>query len=63
MDSDDDKSHFDYKQIVKHESKSKKAQKKAKRKEKQVQEDNFKLDLADSRFSAIFDNQLLWPWI
>ena len=56
MDSDDDKSHFDYKQIVKHESKSKKAQKKAKRKEKQVQEDNFKLDLADSRFSAIFDN-------
>ena len=56
MDSDDEKSHFDYKEIVKRESKSKKAQKKAKRREKALQDDNFKLDLADSRFSAIFEN-------
>merc|ERR1719225_528047 len=32
MDSDDDKSHFDYKDIVKNESRSKKAQKKAAKK-------------------------------
>ena len=56
MDSDDEKSHFDYKEIVKRESKSKKAQNKAKRREKALQNDNFKLDLADSRFSAIFEN-------
>jgi hypothetical protein len=55
MDSDDDKEHFDYKDIVKKESKSKKARRKADRKVKDADKDNFKLDLKDSRFSAIFD--------
>ena len=62
MDSDDDKSHFDYKDIVKNESRSKKAQKKAAKKLArskggQVENANeFKLDLQDNRFSAIFQN-------
>ncbi len=59
MDSDDDKAHFDYKEIVKQDSKSKKAKKKAlKRKATDAPgtEDNFQVDLKDNRFSAIFDN-------
>ena len=68
MDSDDDKSHFDYKDIVKNESRSKKAQKKAAKKlarsaaaaasKGQAAENanEFKLDLQDTRFSAIFEN-------
>jgi hypothetical protein len=56
MDSDDDKEHFDYKEIVKEDSKSKKARRKAERKAKDTDKDNFKLDLQDSRFSAIFDS-------
>ena len=65
MDSDDDKSHFDYKDIVKNESRSKKAQKKAAKKLAKLAKskghdrenaNEFKLDLQDTRFSAIFQN-------
>ena len=65
MDSDDDKSHFDYKDIVKNESRSKKAQKKAAKKlaklakskgQDRENANEFKLDLQDTRFSAIFQN-------
>ena len=65
MDSDDEKSHFDYKDIVKNESRSKKAQKKAAKKlaklakskgQDRENANEFKLDLQDTRFSAIFQN-------
>ncbi len=56
MDSDDDKEHFDYKEIVKQESKKKKKKKRGRGDEdsKSQQTDNFKLDLQDKRFEAIF---------
>merc|ERR1712025_1076015 len=61
MDSDDDRKHFDYKEIVDNESKSKKKRMKKKNKKKGENnpaegEDNFKMDLEDQRFSAIFNN-------
>ncbi|TRY75124.1 hypothetical protein TCAL_16850 [Tigriopus californicus] len=59
MDSDDEKGHFDYKDIVERE-KGKKAKKGRKRKnpeEKQpVAEDVFEMDLQDDRFAAVFHN-------
>ena len=54
MDSDD-KEHFDYKEIVKKESKSSKKLKRALAKAKS-EEQNFKVDLDDDRFSAVFQN-------
>jgi len=61
MGSDDDHKHFDYKEIVDNESKSKKKRMKKKNKKKGENisaegEDNFKMDLEDQRFSAIFNN-------
>ena len=53
MDSDDDKAHFDYKDIVKNESKRKK---KRKAEKQEVDSDHFQMDLKDPRFSAIFEN-------
>ena len=56
MDSDDDKQHFDYKDIIKKESKkAKKLRKKLERAKNEVEE-NFKVDLDDNRFSAVFQN-------
>ena len=55
MDSDDDRQHFDYKDIVEHETKSKKRRMKRKKNEK-TPEDNFEMDLQDERFSGIFNN-------
>ncbi len=49
---DDDKEHFDYKNIVKTEKKKKK---KKLKKNTAVKEDNFKIDVTDERFSAVFD--------
>lgn len=56
MESDDDKDHFDYKDIVKRESKKDKKRKKKRAAAGDDDEagDNFKMDLADERFSAIF---------
>lgn len=56
MDSDDDKEHFDYKEIVKKESKKSKKRRKQQEKLKNAQEENFKLDLKDDRFVAVFEN-------
>merc|ERR1712025_99615 len=61
MDSDDDRKHFDYKEIVENETKSKKKRMKKKNKKKGENisadgEDNFKMDFEDQRFSAIFNN-------
>lgn len=57
MDSDDDRKHFDYKDIVKNEGKRKKRKRGGKKEQKVAEnEDNFQLDLADSRFSAVFNN-------
>jgi len=57
MDSDDDKKHFDYKDIVEQETKSKKRRmKKKKSMNKNTPEDDFKMDLSDERFSGIFNN-------
>lgn len=53
MESDDDKDHFDYKEIVNKESKKSK-KRKNKRDTKEEEEDNFKIDFNDERFSAIF---------
>jgi hypothetical protein len=60
MDSDDDKHHFDYKEIVAKESKKDKGKKK-KRSSKQIEngtasDEQFRIDLKDDRFSAIFDH-------
>ena len=55
MDSDDDRQHFDYKDIVEQETKSKKRRMKRKKNEK-TPEDNFEMDLQDERFSGIFNN-------
>ena len=59
MDSDDDKAHFDYKEIVKKSTLSKKKEKKRKRKNSETaanQDDDFQMDLKDPRFAAIFHN-------
>lgn len=52
MESDDDKDHFDYKEIVKKESK--KSKKRKNKKANEEKEDDFKIDFNDQRFSAIF---------
>merc|ERR1712080_808495 len=56
MDSDDDRQHFDYKEIVKKESKKSKKLRKKLEKAKTEMEENFKVDLDDARFSAVFQN-------
>ncbi len=61
MDSDDEKAHFDYKDIVKKESKEGKKKKKVTRLVKEKKkiaptEEDFKLNLEDRRFSAVFNN-------
>jgi hypothetical protein len=56
MDSDDDKQHFDYKEIVKKESKKSKKLKRRLEKAKSEMEENFKVDLDDERFSAVFQS-------
>ena len=58
MDSDDEKSHFDYKTIVEQETKDKskkrKKWKKNKNKTDEVKTDGFDVNLADDRFAAVF---------
>jgi len=54
MDSDEDRNHFDYKEIVKKGAKTKK--KKTNQKQPSEEVDDFKLELSDSRFTAVFDN-------
>lgn len=65
MDSDDDKNHFDFKQIRETENKdaSKSKKKKWSKKKKKVEEskptkkeDNFKVDVKDDRFSALYSS-------
>ena len=58
MDSDDEKDHFNFKDIVESESKSGKSKKKWKKKKKELEipsEDNFNVDVTDDRFSALFN--------
>merc|ERR1712227_616239 len=59
MDSDDEKDHFDFKHIVEAESKDGKSKKKKwKKKKKELEvpaDDNFAVDVADNRFSAMFN--------
>eukprot|EP00092_Neocalanus_flemingeri_P015832 GFUD01017137.1.p1 GENE.GFUD01017137.1~~GFUD01017137.1.p1 ORF type:complete len:658 (+),score=333.16 GFUD01017137.1:57-2030(+) len=58
MDSDDEKEHFNFKDIVESETKSGKSKKKKwKKKKKEVEiptEDNFSVDVTDDRFSSLF---------
>jgi len=57
MDSDDEKDHFNFKDIVESETKSVKSKKKWKKKKKQLEipeEDSFNVNVSDSRFSALF---------
>merc|ERR1711909_253230 len=57
MDSDDEKDHFNFKDIVESETKSVKSKKKWKKKKKQLEipeEDSFNMNVSDSRFSALF---------
>merc|ERR1712002_579357 len=57
MDSDDEKDHFNFKDIVESETKSAKSKKKWKKKKKQLEipvEDSFEVNVSDSRFSALF---------
>jgi len=60
MDSDDDKAHFDYKEIVKTDNLSKKKLKKLKKKQQkntaEQKEDDFRMDLKDDRFGAMYEN-------
>ena len=59
MDSDDEKNHFNFKDIVKKETKTGAAKKKWKKKRKDYTvkpvEDNFSVDVEDNRFSALFN--------
>merc|ERR1711936_648644 len=57
MDSDDEKDHFNFKDIVESQTKSVKSKKKWKKKKKQLEipeEDSFNVNVSDSRFSALF---------
>jgi len=57
MDSDDEKDHFNYKDIVESETKSIKSKKKWRKKKKELEiptEDSFNVDVTDTRFSALF---------
>ena len=56
MDSEDDKSHFDYRNVVENETKTSTKKKKKKLKGKKAEEkgDSFVVDVKDDRFSAIF---------
>lgn len=56
MDSDDDKQHFDYKEIVKKDSKKKKKKDKKRKGSKQENQDDFEMNLGDNRFADIFKN-------
>ena len=56
MDSEDEKNHFDYKEIIKTESKGSKKLKKKMAKAKREAEENFKVDVNDERFSAVFSS-------
>jgi len=59
MDSDDDKNHFDYKEIVKTDTMSKKKLKKLKKKkdkEDATKGDDFQMNLHDDRFGAVFES-------
>ena len=62
MDEDDNKQHFNLKDIMESEKKggSKKKQRKRKRLEKDLAkpEDNFQIDVKDSRFDAIYSNHM-----
>ena len=57
MDSDDEKEHFDFKHILEAENKEGKKKKKWKKKKKELDipiQDNFSVDVADTRFSAVY---------
>jgi len=57
MDSDDEKDHFNFKDIVESETKITKKSKKWKKKKKELEvpvNDNFEVDVSDGRFSALF---------
>ena len=57
MDSDDEKDHFNFNDIVESETKSGKSKKKWKKKKKELEipaEDSFALDVTDDRYSALF---------
>ena len=57
MDSDEDRDHFDYKEIVKRESKSKKRRlKKGSKPDEEKKVEDFELDIKDKRFHAVFEN-------
>ena len=53
MDEKDDRQHFSLKGIMEKEKKSKKKRKR-KAKDEEIMEDNFNVDLKDSRFDALF---------
>lgn len=53
MDEKDDRQHFSLKGIMEKEKKSKKKRKR-KAKDEEIVEDNFNVDLKDSRFDALF---------
>jgi len=53
MDEKDDRQHFSLKGIMENEKKSKKKRKR-KAKDEEVVDDNFNVDLEDSRFDALF---------
>ena len=57
MDSDDERNHFNYKDIVESETKSGKSKRWKKKKKASVKpvEDNFAVDVADDRFGALFN--------
>merc|ERR1712098_790307 len=57
VDSDDEKNHFNFKDIVENETNPTKTKKKWKKKKKEVikpVEDNFSVDVSDERFGALF---------
>ncbi|XP_078086493.1 ESF1 homolog [Mustelus asterias] len=57
-DEEEDRKHFNYDKIVEHQNLSKKKKKKLIKKKELLEEDNFKVDVADPRFQAIYTSHL-----
>ncbi|XP_059842179.1 ESF1 homolog [Hypanus sabinus] len=57
-DEDEERKHFNYDKIVEQQNLSKKKKKKLDKKQELIEKDNFQVDVADSRFQAIYTSHL-----
>ena len=61
MDDKEDKQHFSLKSIIANEKRKKKPKNKAKRNPEETVEDNFEINVNDSRFDALFTSHKFAP--